>query len=141
MASALEESTQEAPVPNSAPEKTLLTSWWSQKGRIEIWFFFFFTCTIHMQLIECENSSENFKLKRSCLRGKDRCHGELPLNCRRCRDHYRGAMSTLAGAAGKSPRKNGNRWYYHSVPRTVCLLFGQNLIEVSGIIEWIDNRE
>lgn len=47
----------------------------------------------------------------------------------------------LACAVGKSPQKNGNRWYYHSVPRTVCLHFGQSLIEVSGVIEWIDNRE
>lgn len=38
-------------------------------------------------------------------------------------------------------RKNGNRWYYRSVPRTVRFLSGQRLIEVPGIIEWINNRE
>lgn len=38
-------------------------------------------------------------------------------------------------------QKNANRWYYRSVPRTVRFLFGQCLIEVPRIIEWIDNRE
>lgn len=50
-------------------------------------------------------------------------------------------MRVLACAVGKSLQKNGNRCYYHSVPRTVRFLFGQSLIEVSGIIECIDNRE
>lgn len=38
-------------------------------------------------------------------------------------------------------QKNENRWYYRSVPGTVRFLSGQRLIEVPGIIEWIDNRE